>query len=144
MIVAMLADDELGATREELSDPLPEAYVDAFRALDASPDDYLAVAELAGELVATLQITVLHGLSRRGATRALIEAVRVASGHRGEGIGRDLMQWAIDYASDRGCRVIQLTTDKRRTDAHRFYARLGFAASHEGMRLELHQDGRTS
>ena len=136
-IVALLADDELSAAREDLSDPLFSVYTNAFEAIDADPANFLAVGELAGLVVATMQVTVLHGLSRRGSRRALIEAVRVSAEHRGAGLGGELVAWAIELARERGCRVVQLTTDKRRTGAHRFYARLGFVASHEGMKLVL-------
>ncbi|HEY3753382.1 MAG TPA: GNAT family N-acetyltransferase [Pseudonocardiaceae bacterium] len=133
-IVAMLADDPLGAQRETPGDP---AYLAAFDLLDADPNQLLVVAELAGEPVGTLQLTFIAGLSRRGATRAQIEAVRVRDGHRGGGLGQLLVNWAVDTARARGCAVVQLTTDSSRTDAHRFYQRLGFQASHVGMKLPL-------
>jgi GNAT superfamily N-acetyltransferase len=134
-IVAMLADDELGAQRESPDDPEP--YLRAFAAIDASPHEVLAVAELDGEVVGTLQLTVLRGLSRRGASRAQIEAVRVAAPRRGQGLGEKLVRWAVDEARARGCAVVQFTSDKSRVDAHRFYLRLGFAQSHEGFKLTL-------
>jgi GNAT superfamily N-acetyltransferase len=133
-IVAMLADDPLGAKRESPGDP---AYAAAFEEIDADPRQLLAVAELAGEVVGTLQLSFIPGLSRRGASRALIEAVRVRSDQRGGGLGRHLAKWAIDTSRDRGASVVQLTTDASRTDAHRFYERLGFVASHVGMKLFL-------
>jgi GNAT superfamily N-acetyltransferase len=133
-IVAMLADDPLGATREQPGDP---AYLTVFEALDSDPRQLLVVAERDGALVGTLQLTFVPGLSRRGATRALVEAVRVRSDQRGAGLGTVLMRWAIDTARERGCAVVQLTTDASRTDAHRFYRRLGFQASHVGMKLPL-------
>ena len=129
-IVAMLADDELGARRENLGDP---RYLDAFDALDADPNQFLAVAELDGEIVGTLQLSYLAGLSRLGATRAQIEAVRVRSDQRGSGLGTVLFEWAINEARERGAVLVQLTTDASRADAHRFYERLGFVASHVGM-----------
>ncbi|HEY7594827.1 MAG TPA: GNAT family N-acetyltransferase [Actinophytocola sp.] len=131
-IVAMLADDPLGAKRESPGDP---AYATAFAEIDADPHQFLAVAEADGSVVGTLQLTFIPGLSRRGATRALIEAVRVRSDQRGAGVGRRLAEWAIDTARSRGAAVVQLTTDASRRDAHRFYERLGFVASHVGMKL---------
>ncbi|WP_320069469.1 GNAT family N-acetyltransferase [Micromonospora sp. RTGN7] len=134
-IVAMLADDPLGATRESPDDPAP--YTAAYVVIDADPHQMLAVAERNGQVVGTLQLTFLSGLARRGATRAQIEAVRVASGERGSGLGATLMEWAVEQARDRGCGLVQLTSDTSRTDAHRFYERLGFKASHVGFKLDL-------
>jgi len=133
-IVAMLADDELGATRESPGDP---RYLTAFQAVDADPNQFLAVAELDGEVVGTLQLTFLPGLSRIGALRAQIEAVRVRSDQRGGGLGKVLLDWAVEQARQRDAVLVQLTTDASRTDAHRFYERLGFVASHVGMKLPL-------
>jgi ribosomal protein S18 acetylase RimI-like enzyme len=134
-IVALLADDELGARRESPDDLAP--YLRAFEAVDAAGHELLAVAERDGEVVGTLQLTVLRGLSRAGATRAQVEGVRVASSARGQGLGEELMRWAIEEARARGCVVVQFTSDKTRVDAHRFYRRLGFAQSHEGFKLAL-------
>ncbi|HEX8390899.1 MAG TPA: GNAT family N-acetyltransferase [Longimicrobium sp.] len=136
-IVAMLADDPLGRTREDLSIPLDPRYTAAFHAIDADPNQLLAVVERGGDVVGTLQLTFLPGLSHRGGWRGLVEAVRIAEAERGVGLGATLMQWAIEKCRERGCRMVQLTTDKSRTDAHRFYERLGFRASHEGMKLVL-------
>ncbi|MFD5828166.1 GNAT family N-acetyltransferase [Lentzea sp. NPDC060358] len=134
-IVAMLADDPLGAAREKPGDP---AYLRAFEVVDADPHQYLAVAEdESGEVVGTLQLTFTSGLSRLGMTRATVEAVRVRSDQRGNGLGERLVTWAVGEARDRGCGLVQLTTDASRTDAHRFYERLGFTASHVGMKLPL-------
>lgn len=136
-IVALLADDVLGAGRESLA---PEALVDyrrAFREIDASESNTLLVAELEGVVVGTLQLTIIPGMSRRGSRRAEIEAVRVASTLRGRGIGEALVRDAIDRAREQACVSIQLISHVTRTDAHRFYARLGFAASHVGMKLML-------
>lgn len=134
-IVAMLADDPLGATRESPDDLEP--YLAAFRVLDADPHQYLAVADRDGEVVGTLQLTFIPGLSRRAATRAQIEGVRVRSDQRGSGLGAELISWAIEEARARGCRLVQLTSDRTRTDTHRFYERLGFEATHLGYKLTL-------
>jgi ribosomal protein S18 acetylase RimI-like enzyme len=134
-IVALLADDELGASRESPDDLAP--YLRAFEAVDAAGHEVLAVAERDGEVVGTLQLTVLRGLSRRGAARAQIEGVRVASSARGQGLGERLVRWAVEEARARGCAVVQFTSDKSRVDAHRFYRRLGFTQSHEGFKLAL-------
>ena len=136
-IVALLADDVLGAGRESLA---PEALVDyrrAFREIDANESNTLLVAELEGVVVGTLQLTIIPGMSRRGSRRAEIEAVRVASTLRGRGIGEALVRAAIDRARGQACVSIQLISHATRTDAHRFYARLGFASSHVGMKLML-------
>ncbi|WP_214413356.1 GNAT family N-acetyltransferase [Sphaerisporangium fuscum] len=135
LIVAMLADDPIAAARE--GDPSDEVYLTAFEAIDADARQELVVAEADGEVVGTMQITYIPGLSRKGGERALIEAVRVAAGARGQGLGRAMMRWAVDRARDRGCRMVQLTSDKARADAHRFYASLGFVDSHVGFKLSL-------
>jgi GNAT superfamily N-acetyltransferase len=132
-IVALLADDVIGAGREGASD----AYLPAFRAVDADPRNHLVVAEADGEVAATLQLTYIPGLSRKGIERAQIEAVRVAAAHRRRGLGRQMIAWAIDQARERGCGLVQLTSDKRRADAIRFYESLGFEPTHEGLKLPL-------
>jgi GNAT superfamily N-acetyltransferase len=134
-IVRLLAEDQLGAARESAEDPLPEIYWDAFERL--GPENAVYVADVDGTVVGCLQLTFIHGLSRRGMTRAQIEGVRVAASHRGAGIGEALMRDAIERARRAGCKLVQLTTDQRRPDAHRFYERLGFVASHLGMKLGL-------
>jgi ribosomal protein S18 acetylase RimI-like enzyme len=136
-IVAMLADDALGATREDPSIPLDPRYLQAFQAIDQDPNQFLAVVERAGQVTGCMQLTFLPGLSRKGAWRGQIEGVRVAAAERGAGTGRVMMDWAIERCRERGCDMVQLATDKSRTDAHRFYERLGFHASHEGMKLKL-------
>jgi GNAT superfamily N-acetyltransferase len=133
-IVALLADDPLGATRERPGDP---AYAAAFAALAADPNQLLVVAEDGGEVVGTLQLTVIPGLSRLGATRGQLEAVRVRADQRGSGLGAALVEWACARAAERGCALVQLTTDATRGDAHRFYEHLGFTASHVGMKRPL-------
>ncbi|MGC4846038.1 N-acetyltransferase family protein [Micromonospora sp. DT15] len=134
-VIALLADDVLGKARDFTE--VDEAYERAFAAIDADPRNQLIVAEQAGDLVGCLQITYIPGLGRHGSERSLIESVRVRSDRRGQGLGRDLMTWAVDQARQRGCALVQLTTDKSREDAHRFYLGLGFVPSHEGMKLAL-------
>jgi GNAT superfamily N-acetyltransferase len=136
-IVALLADDMIGAGREGDAAADRTAYLTAFRAICADPRNHLVVADIAGEVAGTLQITYIPGISRRGAERAQIEAVRVAAAHRGRGLGREMIKWAIARAKERGCGLVQLTSDKRREDAIRFYGSLGFEPTHEGMKLPL-------
>ncbi|ALV34705.1 GNAT family N-acetyltransferase [Streptomyces sp. CdTB01] len=134
-IVAMLADDPLGAQRESPDDLAP--YLAALERLTADPHQHLVVAVREGRVVGTLQLTVVPGLSRRGATRSIIEAVRIHADERGSGLGTRLIEWAIDASRREGCQLVQLTSDNTRTDAHRFYERLGFTASHVGFKLSL-------
>lgn len=134
-IVAMLADDPLGAQRESPDDLTP--YGTAFRRLTKDPNQHLVVAVRAGRVVGTLQLTVVPGLSRRGSTRSVIEGVRVHAEERGSGLGTRLIEWAVDESRRHDCQLIQLTSDATRTDAHRFYERLGFTASHVGFKLTL-------
>ncbi|MET7424588.1 GNAT family N-acetyltransferase [Dactylosporangium sp. NPDC005555] len=134
-VVALLADDVLGRTRDRAV--VDEAYERAFAAVDEDPRNLLVVAEEEGEVVAVLQVTYIPGLGRHGAERALVESVRVRADRRGHGLGGALMTWVVDRARERGCALVQLTTDKQRSDARRFYERLGFVASHEGMKLML-------
>lgn len=136
-IVAMLADDELGKGREDTSTPLHDGYARAFRAIDQDPNQFVAVAERGGEVVGCLQLTFIPGLSHKGALRGQIEGVRIASSERGKKLGRELVVWAIEQCRARGCRFAQLTTNKSRGEARRFYEGLGFDASHEGMKLVL-------
>jgi GNAT superfamily N-acetyltransferase len=137
-IVGLIAADQVGASRDGIRDDADLAvYQAAFGAIDADPAQLLLVADWDGEVVGTMQLSFLPGLARRGALRAQIEAVRVSSSFRGHGLGAGMMQWAIAEARRRGCALVQLTTDKSRTDAHRFYQRLGFVPSHEGMKLAL-------
>jgi GNAT superfamily N-acetyltransferase len=137
-VVELIAADQLGAARDGVRDQADlEAYEAAFQAIDADPAHVLLVAARAGAVVGTMQLSFLPGLARRGALRAQIEAVRVAESTRGSGLGAAMMQWAIDEARRRGCALVQLTSDKSRADAHRFYQRLGFVSSHEGMKLRL-------
>jgi ribosomal protein S18 acetylase RimI-like enzyme len=137
-IIAMLADDALGRGRERIEDPLPQCYFDAFERVSCDPNIMLMVAEDgAGCVVGCLQLCVLPGLSSQGASRALIEDVRVASDQRSRGIGEQLVQWALAEAQARGCKLVELLTHHTRTDAQRFYKRLGFADSHVGMTLRF-------
>ena len=137
-IVDLLAADQLGATRDGIgcAEDLA-AYQAAFAAIDRDPAHLLVVADCGGDIVATMQLSFLPGLARRGALRAQIEAVRVHEAYRGSGLGATLFTWAIGESRRRHCTLVQLTTDKSRTSAHRFYERLGFTATHEGMKLTL-------
>ncbi|MEV7125136.1 GNAT family N-acetyltransferase [Streptomyces sp. NPDC093260] len=134
-IVGMLADDPLGAQRESPDDLAP--YLAALERLAADPNQRLVVAVREGRIVGTLQLTFIPGLSRRGATRSVIEAVRIHADERGSGLGTRLIEWAIEESRRAGCQLVQLTSDRSRTDAHRFYERLGFEASHVGFKLTL-------
>ncbi|WP_131737900.1 GNAT family N-acetyltransferase [Actinomadura roseirufa] len=136
-IVRLLADDPLGATRETLADVIPDAYLAAFAAIQKDPNNVLVVAEVGGALAGTLQLTFIPSLTYTGGERAQIEGVRVAAEQRGHGVGQALITWAIDQARARGCRVVQLTTDRQRPDAIRFYQKIGFRPSHMGMKYHL-------
>jgi GNAT superfamily N-acetyltransferase len=134
-IIALLADDVLGKFRDHPR--VDDRYERAFAEIQADARNALVVADDNGEIVGCLQLTYIPGLGRHGAERAQIESVRVRADRRGVGVGADFMAWTIAQARGRGCAMVQLTTDKRRTEAHRFYQRLGFVASHEGMKLSL-------
>jgi ribosomal protein S18 acetylase RimI-like enzyme len=136
-IVRMLADDFLGATRERYENPLPGSYVNAFEEIEADKNNELIVAESDGKIVGTLQITFTPSISFQGGKRATVESVRVDGKYRGQGIGKELMLWAIERAKKENCVAIQLTTNAERADAHRFYEDLGFKGSHLGMKLHL-------
>jgi GNAT superfamily N-acetyltransferase len=138
----MLADDMLGSRRERYTLPLPECYYTAFEAIDTDPNNELVVAELDGQVVGVMQLTYIPYLTYQGGWRALIEGVRVDSAWRASGIGRTLFTWAIERAQSQGCHLVQLTSDKARPDAIRFYESLGFVASHEGMKLHLADQNR--
>ena len=138
IIVALLAEDMLGRERDDPSLPLDAGYARAFAEIQRRPDQHLMVGELGGEVVATFQLTFVPGLARKGAWRGVIEAVHVRGDKRGQGLGAQLIAWAVEPARTRGdCPFLQLTSDKRRLDAHRFYERLGFQRSHEGFKLVL-------
>jgi GNAT superfamily N-acetyltransferase len=134
-IVDMLADDHLGATRESPGDLAP--YESAFTVIDSDPHQLLVICEADGRIAGTMQLTFIPGLSHKGSTRMLIEGVRVHRDARDHGIGTRMVEWAIGQARDRGCGMIQLTTDKTRVDAHRFYDRLGFQNTHLGFKMKL-------
>ena len=134
-IVGMLADDPLGAQRESPDDLAP--YVSALERLSSDPNQHLVVATRKGRVVGTLQLTVVPGLSRRAATRSIIEGVRIHADERGSGLGTRLIEWAIEESRRQNCQLVQLTSDNTRIDAHRFYERLGFTASHVGFKLAL-------
>jgi ribosomal protein S18 acetylase RimI-like enzyme len=137
-ILAMLADDALGRGRERIEDPLPPSYLQAFEEVERDPNIRLVVAEgEGGEVIGCLQLCILPGLSSQGASRGLIEDVRVASPHRSRGVGEQLVQWAVAEAREKGCKLVELLTHNTRVDAQRFYKRLGFQASHVGMTMRF-------
>lgn len=142
-IVRMLAADALGTKRESYESPLPASYYAAFEAIDADPNNELVVACRAGAVVGVLQLTFIPYLTYRGSWRAQIEGVRVEASERSRGLGRKLLEWAIERAGQRGCHLVQLTSDKTRGDAIRFYESLGFVASHEGFKLHLSSPPRS-
>lgn len=136
-VIAMLADDALGGQREDPNTPLNARYLEAFAAINSDPNQFLVVADKDGDVIGSLQITFIPGLAYQGMWRGQFEAVRVARSERGGGVGCQMIRYAIEECRSRGCNVIQLTTNKSRVDAQRFYAALGFVASHEGMKLAL-------
>lgn len=136
-IIAMLVDDPLGAQRERFEEPLPPSYYTAFDAIHSDPNNELIVATLSDTVVGVLQITFIPHLTYQGSWRALVEGVRVSKEFRSQGIGRQLLRWTIARAQERNCNMVQLTTDKTRSEALRFYEELGFVASHHGMKLKL-------
>jgi len=136
-IVRLLADDILGAQRERYLEPLPAEYYAAFAAINADSNNFLIVSEIDNKIIGTLQLTYITYLTYIGGTRALIEAVRVDNEYRGKGVGKTMLNWAISKAKKDGCHLMQLTTDKKRPEALEFYTKLGFTASHEGLKLFL-------
>ncbi len=137
-IITLLADDPIGATREVASGEMDQAYLEAFAAIEADPNQLLAVAvDDDGKVIGCLQLSFIPGLSRKGMWRGQIESVRIAASHRGGGLGAAMIEWAVEQAKEKGCGLVQLTSDKRRPDAIRFYERRGFVASHEGLKLDL-------
>ncbi|MGH6619484.1 MAG: GNAT family N-acetyltransferase [Alphaproteobacteria bacterium] len=136
-IVGLLANDPLGSKRERFEDPLPDCYSRAFDVIAADPNNRLIVVEHDGAVIGTLQLTFIPNMTYQGGIRAQIEGVRVDDAHRSRQIGKRLFEWAIAEARRHGCHMVQLTADKTRPDAHRFYESLGFEASHVGMKLQL-------
>ena len=136
-IVCMLADDELGSQRERFENPLPESYYSAFEQINNDPNHELIVAEKDGEVIGTLHLMFLPSVSFQGGLRAQVESVRVDKKFQSQGVGSEMMKWAMERARQRGAHVVQLTTHTSRLDAHRFYERLGFEGSHLGMKMSL-------
>lgn len=136
-IINMLADDVYGASRENITEKVSDKYLEAFRKIQEDPNQELTVAESNGDIVATFQLTFIQYLNFEGTLRAQIEAVRTRSDYRGQGIGTKVLTFAINRAKEKGCSLVQLTSDKRRTEAIKFYEKLGFKASHEGFKLKL-------
>ena len=136
-IVAMIADDELGAKREDYRQPLPKVYLDAFQNINQDANQELIVVENEGEIIGCSQLTFIQYLTYQGGIRAQIEGVRIHKDFRSQGIGKKLFEWAIQRSNEKGAHVLQLTTDKKRTEAFSFYEDLGFVASHEGMKLHF-------
>ncbi len=137
-IIRLLADDDLGSAREVISDPVDGRYLAAFAAIEADPNQLLVVAsDETGQVLGCLQISFIPGLSRTGMWRGQIESVRIAKGYRGTGLGSQLIEWAVARCAERGCGLVQLTTDKTRGATVRFYEKLGFVTSHEGLKRNL-------
>ena len=136
-LVNLLANDDLGAGREDTSVPLNPLYIDAFRSIERDPNNELTVVECNGELAGMLQLTFIPYLTHRGSWRCLIEGVRIAQNYRGMGLGTRLIRWAITRAREKNCSIVQLTSDKKRPGALRFYESLGFEATHEGFKLKI-------
>ncbi|MDF1733239.1 MAG: GNAT family N-acetyltransferase [Minwuia sp.] len=136
-IVGLLADDQLGAAREDASLPLAERYIQAFDAIDRDPNQMQVVADLEGQVVGCLQLGFIPGLSFIGTWRGQIESVRIHSSMRGSGLGQQMITWAVGVCRERGCGIVQLSTHQSREDAVRFYEKLGFTNSHFGMKLSL-------
>lgn len=137
LLVQMLSDDKLGAKREDSSLPLNQKYINSFRSIESDPNNELIVVESNDKIVGMLQLTFIPYLTHIGSWRCLIEGVRVHSNYRGSGLGTEFIKWAISHAKDKKCSIVQLTSDKQRADALRFYVGLGFKATHEGFKLVL-------
>ena len=136
-MVEMLADDELGSQREDTSNPLNPSYLSAFKNIVADPNNELIVVEKDGNLIGMLQLTFIPYLTHKGSWRCLVEGVRIHKNFRGDGIGTRVFEWVIQYASKKGVKILQLTSDKQRPDSIRFYEDLGFKSTHEGLKLKL-------
>ena len=137
IVVSLLADDELGRSREDDANIVHADYLRAFEQIQSDVNQYAAIFEINGETIGCLQITFIPGLSRLGSLRGQIEGVRVSRDFRGKGYGAKMIAWAINKCRDRGCRMVQLTSDKTRENAIQFYEKLGFVRSHEGFKLTL-------
>lgn len=138
-IIKLLAHDPLGKQRECYQEPLPEVYTNAFAEINADRNNFLAVIENENTVIGTLQLTFIPYLTYQGGKRALIEGVRIDEAYRGKGVGKQLIEWAIEKSREQGCHMVQLTTDKNRPEALEFYKKLGFSASHEGLKMQLLQ-----
>ena len=136
-LVEMLSDDKLGAMREDNSLPINQSYLEAFHSIEQDPNNELTVVENNGDVVGMLQLTFIPYLTHIGSWRCLIEGVRIHSKYRGKGLGTEFFEWAIERAKTKHCNIIQLTSDKQRPKAIRFYENLGFEATHEGFKLKL-------
>ena len=137
VVLSLLADDELGRSREDKANVVHADYLRAFEQIHSDVNQYAAIFEINGETIGCLQITFIPGLSRRGSLRGQIEGVRVSCDFRGKGYGSKMIAWAITKCRDRGCKMVQLTSDKKRENAIQFYEKLGFVKSHEGFKLTL-------
>ena len=140
VIIRLLAADQIGGRKDDPGPPLDPVYAAAFAAIDGDPNQRLIVAEIDGVVIGTMQLSYLPGLLNRGAWRGQIEAVRIASDRRSQGLGEQLIGWAVEQCRERGCFMAQLTSNNGRVAAHRFYERLGWQKSHAGFKLYL--DGR--
>ncbi len=136
-VVELLAKDTLGQQRETFTNPLPDCYYAAFALIDNDPNNYLLVMEINGEVIGTLQLTIIPNLTYRGSKRALIEGVRIDEAYRSQGLGEKFIAYAVNQSREEGCYLVELTTDKRRDRAMAFYKKLGFVASHEGFKLKF-------
>ncbi len=136
-LVVMLSDDALGAEREDTSRPLNPKYIRAFEQIARDPNNEVIVIEHSGQPVGMMQLTFIPSLTHVGSWRCQIEGVRIRSDYRGQGLGKRMLAWAIARARERGCRLAQLTSDKQRPDALRFYEKMGFEATHEGFKRKL-------
>jgi GNAT superfamily N-acetyltransferase len=136
-IVRLIVDDNVAPSADLPDQPHHPRYIAAFDAIATDPNQQLVIAEFEGQVVGTMQLTYIPGINRLGELRSLIEAVHIAPTHRNLGLGGEMIGWAIEQARARGCGLVQLTSNKKRLDAHRFYERLGFSKSHEGFKLAL-------
>ena len=136
-VLGMIANDQLGMTREKFELPLPMSYVKAFHIITKDANQEITVCELDNEIVGTFQLSYIQYLTYQGGMRVLVEAVRVKNSQRGKGIGRQMFEYIIDRAREKGAHMVQLTSNKKRTESLKFYESLGFEGSHEGYKLHL-------